>query len=641
MAKDDPQPRIKDGFINALGGVNSDLEPDVLAANVLAWAENVTLRGGYPRNRPGYDKRTLVFPNSEVTTWWATKAFQGAATYESPTGINFQIASVGGRIFKVDILNDYAVSEITPTLSTSLTAPVASPALGASVTWAVTDATKVLINLPVIIGDGSYEVTNKVGNQLTMTNINATPGMALPAGTLVVFLDPNSSLLDTVYFSEPQVEEYMVIQDGQSKAIIFNGASCRRSNIDEVPVGTSMSYHQGRLWMAINGNQVAAGDIVMPANHAAALKFTEEQVITGGGRFQVSGTITAIVEMPALDASLGQGPLMVITKKTFNNFNLPTARETWATLTTPFQTIALKNYGALNQNGCVIVNGDVWYRAKDGYRSFIIARRDFGTWGNTPMSTEMRRVMDEDSKSLLRFTSAVLFDNRMLFTVNPHRLTIGAYWSGIVALDFDALASIAGKSDPIYEGMWTGLHPYQLVVSELDEEERCFIWTNETDGIGLWELSKEEDFDNGGNRIPSLIEMPSFKFQSPMVNKKLQSCKTWVADLIGLVDFTLRFRVDDARCWMLWGTRSRCSKVRDCDPKGCYHMATYKAGYKPHMGWGLPPDTVEEFEKKNARYGYEWQLRLEWVGRATIKRTLVTADRWDMQTLGGEDQDED
>src|SRR4029079_13150679 len=97
-----------------------------------------------------------------------------------------------------------------------------------------------------------------------------------------------------------------------------------------------------------------------------------------------------------------------MTKHTLNAFNLPTNRDLWSTITTPIQTIALSGFGPLNQNSVQVVNTDVFYRAQDGLRSFVMARRDFFTWGNVPISREMTRVLKPETKSLRRFASAAL-----------------------------------------------------------------------------------------------------------------------------------------------------------------------------------------------------------------------------------------
>src|SRR6266550_3093307 len=571
----------------------------------------------------------------------ATKVFQGAAAFTPGNSETMIMVSIGGRIFSVSPTENYTVREVTPTLTTTLaTAQISPPPGTVGLSWLVTDDSHILIGLPVRIGDGSYQVTNKQNNLLILSVVDAVPGIALPVNTPVIALDVNSSIEPTAWFE--RVEGWVIIQDGQSPTIISDGFSSRRRTQDEVPVGTVMNYHRGRLWVAVNGNQIAVGDIVSTTDPASALKFTEENFATGGGRFRVGSEITAMVTMPSLDASLGQGPIQVITSEDFNSFNLPAERELWNTLTYAFQTISVKNFGGLGQYGVVVVNGDVFYRAKDGIRSFVMARRQFGRWGNVSISNEMSRITDSETQPLLKYSSMVLFDNRMLVTMQPKRLDFNAYFLSMGALDFDPITGISDQSPPVWEGIWTGIHPYQLLVGDFEGETRCFAFTNEPTGIGLWEITKDADFDGDGGRIFSWVEYPVMRFADPFGLKKLQSTKIFVADIVGSVDFVLRFRNDDAACWIPWGCgKTLCAKVNSCKSGDCYTLQTFKAGYKPHMGFGQPPDACEAYAHKNARFAYQWQHRLEWTGHATIKRVLATADNNADQVLGQEDQDDD
>lgn len=634
--------RLRDGFLDALGGVDSSNDPDAIAPNALPFAVNVSLRGGFPETRPGFFGQTLGFATDGIKDWWANRIFQGAREYKPKSGDSCLLASVGGRLFKVDPPNKFYVTEITPTTQTTLVADQISPPINSIVNWAFADMLAVLIGTDVVIGDGTYLVTDKNAGTVFLKNLDATPGVLLAAGTPVIYITPNSSINQSVWWE--QAEEYMVMQDGEGRAWIYDGASARKAANDEVPVGTAMKYHRGRLAVAVNGNEVAFGDICKTNDHANLLKFTEE-IGTAGERvrFRVGSNITAMVEMPSLDASLGQGPLQVITQDSFNSFDLPPARELWSTLTYPFQTVSLKNFGALGQNSVTVVNGDVFYRSTDGWRSFIQARREFGLgWGNTPISAEMTRVLADDAPALDKFCSSVLFDNRLLCTVTPRRLDLGnCYFNGIMALDFEPISAMKRKSPPIWEGLWTGIHPYLLVTCTWEEDQHCLVFTDEPGGIGLWEISRHEPFDGGDGRIESWIEYPALRFQDSMKLKKLQSFKTWVSKIVGSVDFTLKWKVDDSACWITWATRNRCSKRAYCHTEGCYTPQNIEPGYKPHMGFGLPPDVGEAFNGLNARFGYQYLFRLEWIGHARIKRTLVTADVFDLQVIGNEDADEE
>jgi hypothetical protein len=98
-------------------GVNSDVPPALLPKTQLAYARNVTMRGGYARNRPPHRKIELTFDSASVQTNFETKLWQGAAYYKPDAGFESLVASIAGRLFKVTPSSTEAsVSDITPTV---------------------------------------------------------------------------------------------------------------------------------------------------------------------------------------------------------------------------------------------------------------------------------------------------------------------------------------------------------------------------------------------------------------------------------------------------------------------------------------------------------------------------------------------
>src|SRR2546425_11517318 len=88
----------RDAFSSALGGVDSGSAANLIAPNAVAFAYNVTLRGGYPETRPGFPFIEPNFDSDEIKAWFTTHRLQGVFPYLSDSG-NFQIAIVGGRFF--------------------------------------------------------------------------------------------------------------------------------------------------------------------------------------------------------------------------------------------------------------------------------------------------------------------------------------------------------------------------------------------------------------------------------------------------------------------------------------------------------------------------------------------------------------
>lgn len=403
--------RISDGFVSLERGVDSWKNPSQLSRNQGAYAENVTVRGGSPQNRPGYFRMKLEGTPLEA---FATGKFQGGEFYEDPNNRGALIAQSGGLLYRFDFK----------------TSPIA----------------------------------------LTVTDISVSG-------------DPNPSIIGQCFLT--QGEQYMIVQDGQSRPVIYDGATSRRAADDEIPVGSGpMAYGMGRFWVA-QGRNYVAGDIL--GGDTGILKFTENDYLAEGGTFTVplqSGQITAMRFRASPNTALGQGELMIVTPDAVFSNSVPIDRDEWKNLTDPAQRIVLNSKGGLSQASTVLVNEDVFMRSRDGIRSFIAAVREFNQWGNVPISREMDRVLKHDTDFLLPFASAILFDNRLLMTAIPVPLSNRAYFNGIVALDFDLISTMSERTPPAYDGVWTGLQVYRLIKGRFNGQERAFAFCrSQTNGF--------------------------------------------------------------------------------------------------------------------------------------------------------------
>lgn len=431
-----------------------------------------------------------------------------------------------------------------------------------------------------------------------------------------------------------QAEEFLVIQNGIDGAIIFDGVMARRATATEVPSGSAMVYNEeiGRLCVAVNENEIAIGDVV--GGPTGVLKFTETGYLNEGGRFRVPlkyGKITAMTMIANLDRSNGQGPMIVFAEEGLSTFNLPPNRETWKNLTYPVQVNMPIRYSATSQNSVVLVNGDAFYRAKDGLRSFVYAIREFQGWGNVPISTEMRRVTDRDTQELLDRASTILFDNRVLFTVNPSSAN-GVYHRGAGAMDLDLISRLGQKSPPVYDGIWTGIRPTGMMTGSFSMLERAFIFALDYPGTNkneLWELHQESDYDvedGVESRIGAAIETRAMNFGSPVTMDKLQNLEVWVDNVVGTVTMGAQFRADTYPCWLSWPCPDKtfCSKDRDCsDDLSCKPLAAFNPGYYSRVNFGQPPDSCNELAKLPVRLGYDFQFRIYWEGQCRIRKILA------------------
>lgn len=621
------EPKIlRDGWANLWGGVDSGRAPNLLERNQFAFGVNVTVREGFPETRPPFVTPKLSFANTEYQDWWADHETQGAEYFAPTEGDPMIVASIGGRLFAIDVLDRFKVRDITPSLETRTTGAFISPPISASVTVTVQDSGKVKVGMTVRIGDGEYAVTNNAANILTLTNVTATAGQPIGIGTPVIYPDANPENLPTAWME--QAEQWLIVQDGKSAAIRYNGTEVRRSGpAGEVPTGTAMVYNEeiGRLCVALPTNEIAIGDITDP------IKFTETTYLNEGGKFRIPrrhGFITGACMLANQDRSNGQGAMLFFTEGTITGFALPPNREQWKNLQYPVQ-ITMPIKGTTSHHSLVNVNGDVFYRGEDGFRSFALTRQDFNQWGNTPLSRELGRVLDFDDRKLLRFAASCLFDNRLLFTAAPRKGRYGAYHEMLCVLDFEGVSRIK-RLPPRWDGVWTGIQAQHFVTGNFGGEERCFIFGRnpETGGVQLWELLKRGDFDGDEGRIQCTIESRALDFGTPFQMTKLDGFEMWVDKVVGTVDFDLKHKADLGPCWADWGTKTICQKHKDCSDTGdgCRTVHSYRPGHRSRLGFGQPPDENENtVDNRPMRFGYQHELRLQWLGRARVKWALAKA----------------
>ncbi|MFQ5591661.1 MAG: hypothetical protein ACE5HE_10895 [Phycisphaerae bacterium] len=566
------QGMLYDGTTSLDSGMDSGIPPNRIDRNQIAWGVNTTVRGGYITQRPAFLKRTLQFldasgsEDATVKSNFETTRFQGASYYRQGER-GFIMVMCGGRLFRIDPVDDYKVIDVT-----------------------ITD-------------------------------------------------DPNPAERWRVWMV--QAEDWLIVQDGQSAALIYDGGSARRAGKDEVPMGSAMAYGMGRLIVA-RGREYYAGDLVYSDTGTpgygfrdAVLKFTETQYLSDGGSFTLplqSGEITGMQFLANINTSLGQGELAVLSRDAVFTTSLPFDRTTWSS-TPGLQRIAQINNGSVG-DGMVVVNGDLFYRAKDGIRSLIMAVREFGQWSNRPVSREVQRALKFDSDHLLLHQSGVLFDNRLLMTVGPTLSEKYVYHTGLVALDFDVLSSMRGSAPPAYDGIWTGLNAVKLVTGQFGEEERCFALHYDTTAqvLELWEITKDGKFDNDGTeRITWRLETRSFDFERPMNMKKLMTGELWVDDVTDSVDFDVRYRPDQYPFWSSWHTWTECATVERCDPDPgeCLEFEKLHPQYRSRMGLPQPAYSCNIPVDRPMSIGWEFQLRVEIDGPCRIRQLRLAAEEKD------------
>lgn len=439
-----------------------------------------------------------------------------------------------------------------------------------------------------------------------------------------------------------QAEYWLIIQDNQSRPILWDGSTPRRSSMTEVPVGGPMAYGKGRLWVAkdrsYTGGDAAWTDDTLGAG--SVINFTENTFLAEGGSFTVPSTdssgITAMQFAANIDTSLGDGDLMVFTNSDIFAFEAPIDRTIWKSLQYPIQRYALMDYGSYSHTSVSRVNGDLFFRSRDGIRSYAYSRRDFSSrWGNTPISSEVDRALRYDTENLLFASSSVNFDNRLLMTVAPKMTNHGVYHRGLVVMDFDLISGMGNRFPPAWEGVWTGIRTLQLVKTVVNGTERCFAFALNADyEIELWEITRSAPFDWDGTQDVAVnwnFETRSMGFKSPFEAKKLEGADFWVDGMQGDIRITSKFRADQNPCWYNWATATDCASYKDCATgEECHVPAVLRPQVRNRVALPKPPDSEDTLNGTMARFGGEFQFRFEVSGKLRFKKlrafTLVDTE---------------
>jgi hypothetical protein len=553
-------------------GMNEGLNASLLGKNQLSRMFNATTRGGFVGTRSGWPKLILSWPQGVDST---TMRFQHADYYKPDVGNEMLMLMLDGRMFTV-----------TPSQFSA--------------------------DIQEIAIQGGPNPSNKM------------QGWSV------------------------QAEMFWIYNDGESKPIYFDGSSAKRTGAQQLQPGTVITYAEeiGRLAYALpNGFSFRIADLVNGPNGTpmyqqrdSILWETENTFLNEGGNFSVpsnSGGIRAMISLSQIDTSTGQGPLQVFTVNSVYSVDAPVDRTTWLDVTYPIKTAALISAGALNHDGTVRQNSDIFFRSPDGIRSYVASRKEMVEWKNTPQSFEVSKMLGQDTPSLLQFGSGKSFDNRLLETFSPVYDDLGVYHRGLIALNFDEVSGIGTNAAPGYDGFWTGLNILKVVTGMFNGTKRCFLFARgKTNAVELWEVTSDDEgtvFDNGNVPIAAAVELPSYPFGNNQQLKRLTRGQLFAFDIIGPVAFSILYRPDDDECWHPWADWSVCSKYQWCttDPPVCDGVPPqFFPQYRPRMGWGNPNpnNDCESTVPKILNDVYEAAIRIEFTGHCKIKKGTTFAE---------------
>lgn len=399
-------------------------------------------------------------------------------------------------------------------------------------------------------------------------------------------------------------------------------------SVPELPAGRMGAYGLGQNWVSlVDGLSFIASDVSRGPSGTFAYNFRDAVLKTTdltfrGGNFAIPGAgnvITALVFTANLDLALGQGNLQVCTAAFMASCQAPIDYQNPPT-NGPILTYSLIGSGPLGQNSTFLVNSDVYFRSQYGTGSLVLARRDFNSPGNLPDSAEMERVIVLDNEALLGYGSGAYFDNRELMTVSPQATSQGVIHAGLIAKNFDTLSSLRDKSQPCWDGLWTGLNVLQLVGGTFQGVKRQFAFTFNISlsKIELFEIlpTGDDHFDNETIPIVWGFETGALfngDIKNPGQLISLRDGEFAVDDVVGQVRFSVYYKADQG-CWTPWHAFSICAN-NDSLPQ-----------YFPRLGLGEPSsEPCQSVNDIPARDGYTFQVKFVIQGHCRFLRLKLAA----------------
>jgi hypothetical protein len=429
----------------------------------------------------------------------------------------------------------------------------------------------------------------------------------------------NNPKLPRVWFCETAGS--IVMQDSQSKPLIYDGATARRAESDEVPVGRAMAFGNGRLAVVVNGGRdVRLGDIRKP-EHQSELKFTETFSLNGGGDFAFPENVEALAVLPVVDTGSGQGSLIVGCERSVHSLKTHiTQRDLWGEVA--FQTVVLPNRGIVGGSAVVAVNQDLYFRSSDGLRSLRTSTADYSAPGLAPLSVEVRHRFDYDTPFLLKDAQVVYFDNRVLCTHSPFIHGPRSLAQGLIALNFDAISGRGEKSSPAFDGEWDGLQISSVVTGRIRGVERCFI----VSGRFIYEVLPEAaDQSHPNADSPTQVTETRVLFgDSPATTKVLRRADLQFSNIRTALEVRVYFRPVGYGAWTKW------DEFTVSAPTG----GSWNQRVRPQSRQRLSTRSVPEAPQNPntgapVSVGTGFQVRVEFEGLAHLDKVTVFQERTD------------
>jgi hypothetical protein len=420
---------------------------------------------------------------------------------------------------------------------------------------------------------------------------------------------------DSVALIDPTTT--VIIQDGQSKAGVYDGADARHLNpelpFNETPTGLWMAWSGARLWVA-NGARLYASDIADPTS------FKETDYLAQRSSFELPDDCTGMI-----NTATSSG-LLVFTDKTttlFKSFVLQ--RTDWRT-TPEFQKVIIDSIGCVAGRSPVNQYGVTHWFCRSGLINLDMALNSQQSSEVITIDGQMQRSKSRLAPDLSGITT-VAFANMLLCSVpsgsryNTHTWVLD---QTPVEQGEEGQRKLAPRA---WASIWTGLRPVAYSTVAINGRERCFFVTFDRlakDGsqIHLWEAFHISKKDNG-NRI-------TCQFETAMIHlpekHRFRYAEFDLCEILGPVEFRV-FVGSEAGPW---------HQIKDTEIQansGCFgspsmrtiNINTIIRNHKPQTRTLRTEELRAVYDECQAESGDQpgegryFQLLVEWRGRCGVK----------------------
>lgn len=446
-----------------------------------------------------------------------------------------------------------------------------------------------------------------------------------------------------------------IVGDTQYHGMITVG----RLEAPEVPAGTVMAFGHGRLFVVRNDRYIVAGDILFSWEPNSVLKFTEVQLISGGGALAVPASMGEIKSMSFMQNAMtgsGIGSLMVFCENGISSFSVQTPRSQWQD--TDISTVLFTGVGAVGQNAVMSINNDIMFLSLDGLRSLRHTTSTVAGSGiifeNRPLSDKIKQVWLESAQWAWEYSSMCRDGKNVLFLAKacsgikletvPRKINIedvAEPREPIEEIRFKAIVSLTPvaasglETAVVYNGIWTGYEFLQIVSGNLQGNQQPLVFARDPDGaMQLLSLSnihgQDEDtltecraYTGAYDFLADIDQSSSTSLGKVMlaksILKRFEYLDIWVSGIYGEATMTLYARPVGYPAWVECGSftvEAITSPVTRVNAWPQYRrkqrITAPRLQCDPVTGWDLL--TASEFE-----------FCLEWTGGLQIDRALFFA----------------